>query len=84
MTMYQVQIPFKTRAGEVTQGQIITMAENRARPLLEAGKITEIRACHICHTFSWWFSINRVLVCGVCHPPASEGLVKRWIRGENS
>ena len=39
----------------------------------------EIRACHICHEFAWWLSTHGVLVCGVCHPPARPGLVKKWI-----
>ncbi|MGA2107132.1 MAG: hypothetical protein ABSH25_05755 [Syntrophorhabdales bacterium] len=35
--------------------------------------------CHVCGTFSWWLSIHNVIVCAVCHPPASPTLVKEWI-----
>ena len=77
--MYLVQIPFRAKSGEVKKGQIINMPEDKAQPLLEAGKITELKACHNCKTYSWWLSIHGVLRCGVCHPPPREGLVKRWI-----
>lgn len=77
--MYQVQISFRAKAEVVRRGQIINMPEDRARPLLEAGKITELGECHACHEYAWWLSIHGVLVCGVCHPLATPDLAKRWI-----
>ena len=81
--MYLVQISFKTKSGEVRKGQIINMPEDKAQPLLEAGKVTELGVCHICHEYAWWLSVYGVLVCGVCHPPFAPDLVKRWIGNQD-
>lgn len=35
--------------------------------------------CRCCGNIAWWESIHGVRVCGVCHPPASLGLVRRGI-----
>lgn len=77
--MYQVQILFRAKSSEVRKGQIINLPEDRVQPLIEAGKIRELWVCRTCHTFSWWLSTHGDLVCGTCHPPAKEELVKRWI-----
>lgn len=75
---YIVQTFFKTKSGEVRKGQVITMPEDKAQPLLRAGTITELKACHICGEYAWWVSIRGAFVCGVCHPP-TPGAVKKWI-----
>jgi len=76
---YIVRASFKAKSGEIKKGQVITMREDKARALLVAGQIAELKACHICQTFAWWLSIHGALVCGVCHPPVACALVKRWI-----
>jgi hypothetical protein len=76
---YIVRVPFEARSGEIKKGQIIAMPENKAQALVTAGKITELKSCHICGDFAWWLSIYGALRCGTCHPPASAELVKRWI-----
>jgi hypothetical protein len=35
-----------------------------------------IPACPVCHENKWWLSVYNVRICGVCHPPARERLVK--------
>ena len=32
--------------------------------------------CYACGDYNWWLSIHNVWVCGTCHPPACEKLVK--------
>jgi hypothetical protein len=76
---YIVREPFKARLGEIKRGQVITMPEDKAQALVRAGKITELKPCHICHTFSWWLSVYGVLVCGYCHPAPLPEIVKRQI-----
>ncbi|MCX5806972.1 MAG: hypothetical protein NT010_13080 [Proteobacteria bacterium] len=46
--------------------------------LLEAGRIKPAQSCPICKSYRWWLSIHGSLVCGLCHPPASEGIVKMY------
>jgi len=55
-------------------------------PMPEHGLIPEsspipepIPACYACHERRWWVSIYGVRICGVCHPPAKEKLVKEWV-----
>ncbi|MGD0658833.1 MAG: hypothetical protein ABSD38_12270 [Syntrophorhabdales bacterium] len=79
MTAYTVEEPFRAKSGEIRKGQVVTMTEDTAKALLKAGKIAEVKPCPSCHEFAWWLSIHGVLVCGLCHPPASPALVKRWI-----
>ena len=43
------------------------------------GEIEPALPCPNCGAFAWWLSIREALVCGVCHPPASPALVRRWI-----
>lgn len=74
-----VQTSFKAKSGEIRKGQIVAMPEDKAEVLLRAGKIRELRACHVCHADPWWLSVHGVLVCGACHPPPAPDLVKRWI-----
>jgi|GEM_PF-2508300 hypothetical protein len=76
---YIVREPFKARSGEIRKGHVITMPEDKAQALVRAGKITELKPCHICHTFSWWLSVYGVLVCGYCHPAPLPEIVKRQI-----
>ena len=52
--------------------------EDKAEALLEAGKIVELKPCHVCGEHGWWLSARGVLACGVCHPPVP-GAVKKWI-----
>jgi hypothetical protein len=40
--------------------------------------------CHICHEYVWWLSVYGVFVCGVCHPPATPDLVKRWVGNQDA
>ena len=35
--------------------------------------------CFACHDRRFWRSIHGVVVCGNCHPPASERLVREWL-----
>ena len=35
--------------------------------------------CYACKTSRFWLSIHGVIVCGLCHPPASPDLVDKWI-----
>ena len=35
-------------------------------------------SCYACKQSRWWISIHGARVCGVCHPPASEFLVREW------
>jgi hypothetical protein len=77
---YIVRRSFRAKCGEIKKGQVIAMAEDKAQPLLRAGKITELKGCHICHKYAWWLSMYGALRCGVCHPPVS-GAVRRWIGG---
>ncbi|MCL6584465.1 MAG: hypothetical protein K6U11_12605 [bacterium] len=42
----------------------------------------QIEPCYACGERKWWISIYGVRVCGVCHPPAAERLVKEWIKVE--
>ena len=35
--------------------------------------------CPTCGSTRWWISIHGQRICAVCHPPASEKLVARWI-----
>lgn len=44
--------------------------------LIESEKIRPRETCYVCHRYEWWFSIYGALVCGVCHPPADNGLIK--------
>ncbi|MGD0488255.1 MAG: hypothetical protein ABSB94_13785 [Syntrophorhabdales bacterium] len=79
---FTIMADFKARTSrgetEFKKGQIITMAEDKAHGLLAAGKIAELKPCHVCNEYAWWLSIHGVLVCGICHPPAP-GTVKKWI-----
>jgi len=77
--IFLVETPFQTKQGPVKRGQVIAVAKEQAKALLRAGKITELEPCRVCRTFSWWLSVSGVLVCGVCHPPVSPAVVKRWI-----
>ena len=35
--------------------------------------------CHACKERRFWLSIYGVVVCGVCHPPATPQRVERWL-----
>jgi hypothetical protein len=35
--------------------------------------------CTACDRRAWWLSIHGAVVCGRCHPPASNPRVERWI-----
>lgn len=76
--VYIVRVPFKAKSGEIKKGQVITMPEDGARTLLAAGTIAELKNCHICGEYAWYLSKAGTVLCGVCHPPASEA-VKKWI-----
>ena len=39
-----------------------------------------LSACPYAHQPFWVSAEGRQLVCGVCHPPAREGLVDRWVQ----
>jgi hypothetical protein len=45
----------------------------------ETGEIESLVPCPVCHEYAWWVSKYGVLRCGVCHPPATSGAVKKWI-----
>jgi hypothetical protein len=79
MTVYTVEQPFRAKTGKIRKGQVIAMPEDKAGRLLKAGKIAEVQPCPACEEYAWWLSTYGVLMCGVCHPPASAALVKRWI-----
>jgi hypothetical protein len=34
--------------------------------------------CRACGGHWWWFSIQGIRVCGICHPPAHPSLLARW------
>jgi len=68
---------------ELQPGDAFTPKKIEAvRGLIESGKARPARPCHICRAYRWWLSIYGALVCGYCHPPASEELVKVWISNE--
>ena len=35
--------------------------------------------CFACHDHRFWRSVSGVVICGVCHPPATDDLVAEWI-----
>ena len=37
------------------------------------------KSCFACKGISFWQSIAGAVVCGRCHPPANDGLVREWI-----
>jgi len=39
----------------------------------------QIEPCYVCGERKWWISIYDVRICGVCHPPPAERLVKEWL-----
>ena len=39
------------------------------------------RCCYSCHGTRFWRSIHGAVTCATCHPPASQGLVAKWIDG---
>lgn len=43
-----------------------------------------IPACYCCHSRQWWVSFDGRKICGVCHPPAKDKIVKEWIRQEGA
>jgi hypothetical protein len=47
--------------------------------LIEEKRAEPAEPCPACHKYAWWLSTHNALLCGVCHPPASPYLVKRWI-----
>jgi hypothetical protein len=36
-------------------------------------------SCRACGRSRWWRSIHGVVVCAVCHPPATVDLVAAWL-----
>lgn len=41
-------------------------------------------ACFACQSPRRWVSIHGTVVCGTCHPPVDDSLVKEWIGPERS
>jgi hypothetical protein len=37
------------------------------------------RRCRLCRTCVPWLSVHGVIVCGTCHPPAGEEVLRRWL-----
>jgi hypothetical protein len=46
---------------------------------IKGSEIETMRACPTCDARAFWLSVHGAVICGVCHPPASSALVKRWI-----
>jgi hypothetical protein len=40
-----------------------------------------LKPCYMCKEQNYWMSIYRAVICGTCHPPASDRIVQRWLRG---
>jgi len=38
-----------------------------------------LKSCHCCSRRRYWKSIAGRIICGICHPPAHRGLVKKWL-----
>jgi len=38
------------------------------------------RGCRACGGRHYWRSIHDVVICATCHPPASDALVREWLR----
>jgi hypothetical protein len=50
--------------------------------LVEENSRTEL--CRSCRTANWWLSKWGVLVCRVCHPPASQDLIRLSLNNNRS
>ncbi|HOK32545.1 MAG TPA: hypothetical protein PKX69_10730, partial [Limnochordia bacterium] len=46
---------------------LVALFKERARP----------DVCRVCHSAKWWIGKHGGRVCGVCHPPADDSLVKQ-------
>lgn len=57
---------------------ILTFSANLPSDEAEYRAILE-RPCYTCKGRRFWVSIYDVIICGACHPPAQEKIVKRWI-----
>lgn len=41
--------------------------------------------CPWCGSFKWWLAkVSEKVTCGLCHPPAFESFVEKWIKGEKN
>lgn len=43
--------------------------------------VAETGACPCCGETRFWVGVHGSIGCGSCHPPATSGLVARWIEG---
>lgn len=59
-----------------TTKQILNEFVERARECFE---YSTLEPCIACKEKKYWLSIHGAVVCGICHPPASKDLVKRWL-----
>lgn len=59
-----------------TTKQILNEFVECAREYFE---YSTLEPCNACKEKKYWLSIHGAVVCGVCHPPASKNLVKRWL-----
>lgn len=77
---------------EASQQELLTLARLKARfdgdvvEVLEPepdpaapGNPEPNPSCHACSGRRFWRSIHGVVVCGECHPPASDSLVAEWV-----
>jgi hypothetical protein len=70
--------PFTARKNEHGNGRRVLPSSPTIR---QATGIRDLRkkGCDTCGSSQAWESTEGAITCGVCHPPASPELVKRWV-----
>ena len=67
----------------LTVDDLATLRANKPAVLsfLRAEQVGRL-VCHTCREQRFWLSVYGVVVCGVCHPPATERHVAEWLGHE--
>jgi hypothetical protein len=87
---FEILTPFTVRIGgqerPLRVGDVVTLPELQSLKLLAKAqaKVRQVDGgpCYACRSTRRWLSVYGAVICGECHPPASLGLVERWIEIE--